>query len=80
MTEETLMRAETILSEIKSRESSVNILKQMDSGYGPAAFVSFKMNLPEDEVDLNFIREFVKQMIEYQQQRIENFKTEFKKL
>lgn len=80
MTKETLMRAETILSEIKSRESSVNILKQMDSGYGPAAFVSFKTNLPEDEVDLNFIREFVKQMIEYQQQLIENFKTEFKKL
>ena len=80
MTEETLMRAETILSEIKSRESSVNNLKEMDKGYGPSYFVSFKMNLPEDEVDLNFIREFVKQMIEYQQQRIENLKTEFENL
>ena len=80
MTEEKLFRAETILGEIKSREASVARLKEMDCGYGPSYFVKFNMTTPEDETDLMFIRELVPQMIKYQQQRIEDFKTEFENL
>jgi len=80
MTEEKLMRAETILGEIKSRENSMIIMSQMDCGYGPAYFVKLNMTTPEYEVDMNFIRELVPKMIKYQQQRIEDFKTEFENL